>query len=120
MAKTKGGTDNKNEEVKVQKNGKFTKEEVNEGKALAAIAYIPFLCFVSYLIGKDTNRFVYEHAKIGILLFFAEVLVLICVLVWPAAFIILGIIAIVGIIFAALGNYWKVPLLGDLAEKLRL
>ncbi|MBN1756083.1 hypothetical protein JW877_07735 [bacterium] len=124
MAKTE-----KNDNPKTEKgvfddatvNGtKFAEEEVNEGKALAAIAYIPFLCFISYLVGKDTNKFVYEHAKLGIILFICEVITLLGAIFWRVAFVLIAIVAVIGIIYAVLGKYWKIPLLGDLSQKLRL
>jgi len=96
----------------------FDPEEIEEGRALAVLAYVPFLCFIPFIQGKDNNRFAYEHGKQGVLLFLFEIAILLGALFWKAALFIASVVAIVGIIYVIQGRFWKIPWLGGLAEKI--
>lgn len=91
----------------------------------AAIAYIWILCLVPFIL-KRGSRYVRYHAKQGVVLFIAEV-ILSVILIIP--FIgILGLIgwilcivfAIRGIFEGAKGSYWEVPCLGKYAQRLTI
>jgi uncharacterized membrane protein len=49
----------------------ITPEDVERGRLLAAIAYLPGLCFVG-LLGAPENAFIGFHARQGFLLFLLE------------------------------------------------
>lgn len=96
-----------------------------ERRMAAVMAYIPFLCFVPLIKMRD-DPYAYFHARQGLVLFFIEVVAFIFTfphlsqMFWTA--ILIGCIgaAVAGIMFAIQGKAHKLPLIGDLAEKLRM
>ncbi len=96
----------------------FDEDEIDEGRGLAILAYVPFFCFIPYIQGKNTNRFAFEHGKQGVLLFLLEVIVLLCALFWKAALFLAAVVAIVGIVYAIQGRFLKIPWIGSFAEEL--
>jgi len=99
-----------------------------EEKLMGAIAYIGILFLIPLLAKKD-SAFAQFHAKQGLVLFIADVIVgfvggIIPFLGWfiilPIGTLIVFIFAIIGIIQAATGKYWKMPWgLGDWAAKMK-
>lgn len=104
---------------------KLAADATEEGKAAAVLAYIPFLCFVPLLKMRD-NPFARHHGKQGLLLFFVELLAVIFYLpviaqhFWPFILILCFLAALVGVLEALQGRWWKIPFLGDLADKIKL
>ncbi len=96
----------------------LTPDEIEEGKGLAILAYIPVLCFIPFLQGKKGNRFAYEHGKQGVVLFLFEVVALLGALFWKAALFLASVAALVGIIYVLQGRNWKIPIIGDLADRI--
>jgi len=96
----------------------FDRSEIEEGKSLAVLAYIPVLCFIPFIQGKAANRYAYEHGKQGILLFLFEVVALIGALFWKAALFLAAVASLVGIVYVLQGRTWKVPFIGDLADRI--
>ena len=101
-------------------------KEIQEGKVFAVIAYLWILCLVPLLLKKE-NKFALFHAKQGLVLFICEIALwligIIPILGWLISILgslACGILALVGIIQALMGNYWKMPLLGDYAEKISI
>lgn len=100
-------------------------DEVEEGKSAAILGYIPFMCFVPLVKMKD-NKFAVEHGKQGLLLFIIEIVALIFLLpkisdlFWGAVIILTLFFALVGIISALQGKAWRIPFLGDLADKIKV
>jgi len=95
-----------------------TLEEIEEGRAMALLAYVPFLCFIPFLKGRNSNNFVYQHGKQGVLLFLFEIIVLLGAFFWKAALFIAAILAIVGIVYVIQGKKWSIPWIGSLAQYL--
>lgn len=110
--------------------------EVEEGKALAAVGYLGPL-FLVPLLGKKENAFCQHHGKQGAVLFGLEVVgavVLIIlsiivgfvpcagwivnVLLWIAFWVCALGLSIWGIVMASKGEYWKMPVIAPLAEKM--
>ncbi len=110
--------------------------EVEEGKALAAVGYLGPL-FLVPLLGKKENAFCQHHGKQGAVLFGLEVVgavVLIIlsiivgfvpcagwivnVLLWIAYWVCALGLSIWGIVMASKGEYWKMPVIAPLAEKM--
>uniref|UniRef100_A0A7V3UZ28 DUF4870 domain-containing protein n=1 Tax=candidate division WOR-3 bacterium TaxID=2052148 RepID=A0A7V3UZ28_UNCW3 len=98
-------------------------DDIEKGKGLAWLSYIGILWLVPLLALKE-NAFCKFHVKQGIMLtiwFFAiGIIGAIPFIGWfiirPLGLIFGLILAIMGIINAASGKYWKMPLLGKLAE----
>ncbi len=100
-------------------------KEIQEGKIFAVIAYLWILCLVPLLLKKE-NKFALFHAKQGLVLFICEIALwiigIVPILGWISVLgsLACGILALIGIIQALMGNYWKMPLLGDYAEKINI
>ena len=103
-------------------------QTVEEGKIWAFIGYWGIL-FLVPLLGKKDNKFALFHGKQGMVLFIFWVVV-----VWILGFIpIIGwfilrpiggllalVLAIIGMVKSLQGEYWKMPVLGDVAEKIKI
>lgn len=98
-----------------------------DSKALGAICYIPVIGLIMYFVKKD-DAFVAFHAKQGSVLTIIWIALWILSSVfwwifWPLYWVIgiielvVGILALVGLIKAAMGQMWKMPLIGDWADK---
>ncbi len=99
-------------------------KEILDGKPYAILAYLWIFCLIPLMLKKD-NRFALFHAKQGIVLFIGELIVgfigIIPVLGWIMLFlgtILFSVLSLAGIVQALLGNSWKMPVVGDIAEKL--
>ncbi len=96
-----------------------------ESRMAAVMAYIPFLCFVPLMKMRD-DKYAYFHARQGLVLFFLEIVAFIfsfphlSQLFWTA--MIIGCIggAVAGIMFAMQGRMSKLPIIGDIADRLRM
>lgn len=96
-------------------------------KMLGAISYLGPLCIVSFLMANN-SKFVMFHAKQGLILLLAAVIVRIAIgAIFPlmGAWSLMSIVNIVilvavvaGIIKAMQGEMWKMPVISAIAEKL--
>jgi fumarate reductase subunit D len=98
----------------------------SEERRMAAImAYIPFLCFIPLIKMRD-DPYAYFHARQGLVLFFIEVIAFIfsfphlSQLFWTVMIVACIGAAVAGIIFAIQGKMYKLPIIGDLADRLRM
>ena len=105
---------------------KLTEEqEIEEGRAAALLAYVPFMCFVP-LLKMRHNRFAWRHGKQGLVLFLAEILALIFYIpfvsqhFWAFVLILALLTSMYGILQVLQGRDWKLPVLGNLADKIKL
>lgn len=94
------------------------KNDVEENRVLAAVSYLWVVSVIVMIIKKD-SKFAMWHAKQGLILFIAALIVS-----WiPVVGWILNILVLVAIIIGltkALDRQWyKLPLIGDLAEKIK-
>ncbi len=103
---------------------KKEEKEVLEGKAYAILAYLWILCLVPLILKKD-NKFALFHAKQGLVLFIGELVVgfvgMIPILGWLIFVVgapLFGVLSLIGIVQALIGNFWKMPVVGDIAEKI--
>ncbi|MDP8234592.1 MAG: hypothetical protein P9M06_07360 [Candidatus Saelkia tenebricola] len=101
-------------------------KEVHEGKLFAILAYIPILCFAPLFLKKD-NRFAYFHAKQGLILLIGEVLAAVFsvipffgVIIQFAAIVMFSLVSVWGIIQVLMGQYWKMPYVYNIAEKINI
>jgi len=103
------------------------KKPQDEGnRILAAISYLGVLCFIPLFL-KKSNQYVQYHAKQGLVLFIAEIIIsfiniipILGQLVWFVAIVVFFIVSINGIIKAWRGVYWEVPVLSKYAKKINL
>ena len=91
----------------------------------AVMASVPFLCFAPLLKMRD-DPYVYFHARQGLVLFFLEIIVFVfsfphlAQLFWTVMIICCIGAAVAGVMFAMQGRAHKLPLIGDLAERLKM
>lgn|SRR5262245_28963550 len=99
--------------------------EIDEGKAAAILAYLPFLCFVP-LIKMRENRYAVAHGKQGLVLFFLELMAAVLLvpsissLLWKVVLILCLGAAMAGVSSVLQGGWFKIPVIGNLAERLKL
>ena len=108
------------------KSGSSLDPEVEEGKFFAAVGYLSVLCFVPLLLKKG-NRFAQFHGKQGLVLFILELAASILKaipalgdVVFTLAFVVLGILSLVGIVKVLMGEYWEMPVIQEVAAKISL
>ena len=108
------------------KSGSSVDPEVQEGKFFAAVGYLSVLCFVPLFLKKG-NRFAQFHGKQGLVLFILEVAASILKaipalgdVVFTLAFVVLGILSLIGIVKVLMGEYWEMPVIQEVAAKISL
>ena len=100
--------------------------EVQDAKFFAAIGYLNILCFVP-LVLKKGNKFAEFHGKQALVLFILEIAASILKvvpalgdLVFTVAFVVLGILSLVGIVKVLMGEYWEMPVIYEIAHRINL
>lgn len=98
----------------------WTEDEIETGKGIALLSYIPILCFVAFLHSTN-NRYIQHHAKQGLLLLMVEILALLFRwnIIWDALLIVCIGLALVGMVRAFSGRSFKIPILSDFISGLR-
>ncbi|UCD16868.1 MAG: hypothetical protein JSV44_10480 [Candidatus Zixiibacteriota bacterium] len=97
----------------------------DRGVIAAVLSYIPLLCLVPLLQMRDNEQARF-HSKQGLILFLIELLALLFLipglssLVWKMVIILALGASVAGIIFGLQGKRYKLPLIGDIAEKMRI
>jgi len=100
-------------------------KDIQEGKFFAVISYISFLCIITLLLKKD-NKFALYHAKQGLVIFVFEVACFILSaipilgLIGIVALCALGLISLWSILQTLMGNFHRVSLISDIADKVIL
>ena len=103
------------DEVKVPT---FDAKDINDNKVIACLAYILF--FIPMLAAKD-SKFAMEHAKQGLVLLIASIIIMIAgaiipvigwFLIGPIGSLLVLIVAIIAIIKTLQGEFWEIPLIG--------
>ena len=109
------------EKKQQQKTISITSENV-----YAILAYLWVLCLIPVLMKKD-DEFVKFHAKQGLMLFIIEVgfgIIGIVPLLGPLVYLLgmlaCGIVSIIGIVQVLMGNKWRIPVIADWAEKIKI
>ena len=97
----------------------------DEGRMAASMAYIPLLCFVPLLSMKE-NKEARFHARQGVLLFLIELVAVLFLIDAISDLVFKGILigaaarSVAGIVFAVQGRNYRLPIIGDLADKAKL
>lgn len=114
------------EENNSQGSREVQEQQISEGKFFALVGYISVLCLVPLILKKD-NKFALFHGRQGLVLFILEFAA--GILKWvPAvgdvvftlAFVVCGILSVVGILKVLTNEYWEMPLISDIASKITL
>ena len=99
---------------------------IQEGKFFALIGYVSVLCLVPLILKKD-NKFAVFHGKQGLVLFILEVAAAILKsipaigeVVFSLAFVILGILSLIGIVKVLMSEYWEMPYVYEVAQKISI
>ncbi len=95
----------------------LTKEEIKEGAGFAALSYVGFLCFLTFLFKKD-NAFAGYHARQGLVIFIAELVFCFFPLLYSPGLILFLFISLYGVYSALTGKLCKIPLVTKIAAKL--
>lgn len=100
------------------------KNDVEKNKVFAVLAYFGILCLLPLLAAKD-SKFAMFHGNQGLVLFIAEVLLgfggfilfflpVIGALISFAVWVLILVLAIMGIVSAANGEMKPLPVIGDI------
>jgi fumarate reductase subunit D len=100
----------------------INKDDIEKNKVVAAMSYLWILCLVPLFL-KRNSAFAQFHAKQGLVLFIIEIvgwLVFWIPFLGQLLLIAIVLVAIIAIIKAYQGSYWKIPVIGDFAKKINL
>ncbi|MFH1781618.1 MAG: hypothetical protein ABH835_03330 [Patescibacteria group bacterium] len=93
----------------------FDPKDVEENKAIACLSYLGILFLIPLLAKKD-SKFAQTHAKQGLVMAIAAVLVVIPFVGWVWGLIVI-IVDIIAIVKTLQGEYWKIPGANNIAKK---
>jgi len=103
---------------------KISAKDIREGAGLAALSYVCFLWILAFIYKKE-NKFSHFHAKQGLVLFMARVIVIAVSVFMPwlafisrIAFFVLVLLSFYGLFSALMGKAVKIPVISDIAEKM--
>ena len=108
-------------EEKTQKSSAISGDNV-----YAILSYLWILCLIPVLMKKE-DKFVRFHARQGLMLFIVEVGVgiisIIPVLggiIYIAGMLVCGLLSLAGIVNVLMGKEWKMPVINEWAEKIKI
>ena len=87
----------------------------NREKELAALSYL-WIFSIIIVIAKKESTFIQHHARRGVVLFIASILIWLVPILRFSEFIIFGLM-ILGFISASMGNQNTIPILSDIADR---
>ena len=100
--------------------------QIQDGKFFAAIGYLSLLCFVP-LVLKKNNKFAQFHGKQALVLFILELAASILKivpalgdLVFTVAFVVFGILSLIGIVKVLMGESWEMPVIYEISNRISL
>ena len=99
----------------------FSREKFDDTKIFALMSYL-WILFLIPLIFKPNDEFVQFHAKQGLILFVCWSvgwLFFGLPLIGALLFIAIIVLSALGIVAAAQGRYWEMPILGRYARKIK-
>ncbi|MBD3426265.1 MAG: hypothetical protein GF409_03420 [Candidatus Omnitrophica bacterium] len=109
------------EEKKVQKGSSLSGDNV-----YAILSYLWILCLIPVLMKKE-DRFVRFHARQGLMLFIVEVGIGILSIIpylggviYIVGMLVCGLLSLAGIVNVLMGNEWKMPVISEWAEKIKI
>lgn len=105
------------ESKKIDSSSKPLTSNANDKNIVAALSYLWILSVVLYVLKKD-DKYIEFHAKQGMVLFVLSFLGMFPVLGWPL-WVISFLLIIVGALKAYKGEKYRIPLIADVAEKIK-
>jgi uncharacterized membrane protein len=97
--------------------------DIDERRIMASLAYLGVLVFVPLIMRRD-DPFITWHVKQGLVILGGLILALLAALWSPrlgnALFLLLLVVDIVALVQTLVGRRWKIPVIGNLAEKFRI
>ncbi len=100
--------------------------EIQDAKFFAAIGYLNVLCLVPLLLKKG-NKFAQFHGKQALVLFILEIAASILKvvpalgdLVFTIAFVVFGILSLIGVVKVLMGEYWEMPVIYEISHRISL
>ncbi|MEX2054675.1 MAG: hypothetical protein WD972_00695 [Candidatus Andersenbacteria bacterium] len=96
---------------------------IDDDKLFAVLSYLLILVVVPLFV-KRNDPFIQFHAKQGLVILIGFILSLIAAQWLPSVgsllFIVLLIVDMIALVQALLGRRWKIPLIGELAQKFNI
>lgn len=93
----------------------FEPKDVEDNKVLACLSYVGILFLIPLLARKD-SKFCQEHARQGMVMFIAGLLIAIPFIGWIWGLVVIAV-DIISIINTLQGKFWKIPGAYDLSKK---
>ena len=100
--------------------------EIQDAKFFAAMGYVYILCFVPLLLKKG-NKFAQFHGKQGLVLFILETAAAILKVVpalgdfvFTISFVVFGILSLFGIMKVLMNEYWEIPVIYEISNRISL
>jgi len=93
-------------------------KDIKDNKLWALLGYLGILCLIPLLAKKD-SKFAQFHAKQGLIMLIGEFFVWIPIIGWILGIVIL-VFWVMAIINVFSGKMQKLPIIGDLAEKINI
>lgn len=94
-------------------------EKKSDSNLMAALSYLWILSVVMLLLKKE-DKFVQFHAKQGLVLFLCSIVLWLIPIIGWLLNILVTVAVVVGFIMAIQGKEYKMPVVGDLAEKINV
>lgn len=90
-------------------------------KWLAALAYLPLICLIPLFMSRE-DEFIQKHAKQGFILFLIEIVAMLMKIdaIWNLIIIICLAAAVVGVLGILIRGEVRIPILADLADRLKM
>ncbi len=115
-------TDNNQGPVQGKRVMAFDPKDVEDNKLMAGLSYVGILVLVPLLLKKD-SKFAYEHAKQGLVMLIAWIIgsfvFWIPLIGWTLGIVLL-VVDVLALVKALSGEFWEVPVLGELRNKFNL
>lgn len=96
---------------------KFDPKDIEANKGIACLSYIGIL-FLIPMLAKKESKFAQEHAKQGMVMFIAALLMAIPVIGWIWGVVVL-VTNVIAIINTLQGKFWKIPGAYELSRKFK-
>ncbi|MFC1479846.1 DUF4870 domain-containing protein [Candidatus Omnitrophota bacterium] len=101
-------------------------EKKTQENVYAILSYLWVLCLIPILMKKE-DEFVRFHARQGLMLFIVEVgigiigiIPMLGQVIYLLGMLICGLLSLIGIVQVLMGNKWKMPVVGEWAEKIKV